>query len=265
MSHQFSLFDDGLEAETGPPGAAEGPDAAPSTPAEPGAVAHAVEIPLTPEEKAARLEVIRQPALVCTRCGLSRTRTHVVFGEGNPAAPLVFVGEGPGENEDATGRPFVGRAGKLLDEVLHRNGMSRRHVYICNVIKCRAANPEGGRLVNRPPAPEEISACQPWLEEQLGTIKPLVIVCVGAPAANTVIHKGFRISSERGRWFDTSAYAPWVMAVFHPAYVLRLDGPAYTAALETLIEDVGNARKKVIEEKRRLKEAATPPPRTLFE
>ena len=94
----------------------------------------------------------------------------------------------------------------------------------------------------------------------------VVVVCVGAPSANTIIHKGFRISSERGRWFTNSPYAPWAMAVFHPAYILRLQGPAYEAALETLIEDVGRARQKVIEVKRAQKAAAEapPPPRTLF-
>jgi uracil-DNA glycosylase len=208
---------------------------------------------------------VRASALGCTRCELSRTRTNVVFGEGNPGAPLVFVGEGPGENEDATGRPFVGRAGKLLDEVLLRNGMTRNHVYICNVLKCRAADLVGGRWNNRPPAPEEISACNPWLEEQLRILKPLVVVAIGGPAANALIHKGFRISSERGRWFTNAPYAPWVTAILHPAYVLRLQGPAYDAAVETLVEDVGNARKKVIEVKRQLKEAAATPPRSLFD
>lgn len=262
MPDQFSLFDDQLQPvePDAPPEGAVLPPVVSVPPVAPPA-------PLTPEEKAALLEELRQPALGCVRCGLSRTRTNVVFGEGNPAAPLVFVGEGPGENEDATGRPFVGRAGKLLDEVLRRNGMTRNHVYICNAIKCRAADMVNGRWNNRPPTAEELAACNPWLEQQLGTIKPLVIVCLGGPAANTLIHKGFRITSERGRWFTHSPYAAYTMAVFHPAYVLRLQGPAYDAALDTLIEDVGNARKKVIEVKRQLKEAAAtaPPPRNLFD
>ena len=266
MSSQFSLFDDNLNpaaADAQPEGNSGEINAAPV--ADPAPIAPPV--PLSAEEKAALLEQLRQPALACPRCDLSRTRTHVVFGEGNPAAPLVFVGEGPGENEDATGRPFVGRAGKLLDEVLLRNGMTRAHVYICNVVKCRAANMENGRWMNRPPTPEEVAACQPWLREQLEIIKPLVVVCLGAPSANTIIHKGFRMTSERGRWFDNSPYAPWTMAVFHPAYVLRLQGPAYDAALDTLISDIGSARKKVIEVKRQLKEAAqaSPPPRSLFD
>jgi uracil-DNA glycosylase family 4 len=264
MPQQFSLFDDEYppEPEAAPVG--EGPaviEMAPVAPAPPSL------LELTPAEKEARLEEVRLPALGCERCGLSRTRTNVVFGEGNPTAPLVFIGEGPGETEDATGRPFVGRAGKLLDEVLRRNGMTRKHVYICNVLKCRAANWEGGRAMNRPPTPEEVAACLPWLQSQLGIIRPLVIVCLGSPAANTVIHKGFRLTAERGRWFTNSTLAPWAMAVFHPAYVLRLSGPGYDAAYETLVEDIGKARQKVIEVKRQLKEAeqAAPPPRTLFD
>lgn len=251
MSQQFSLFGDDLEPV--PPGTSSEPAhptlpglTPPPAPTEP---------ELTPEEKATRLEEVRIPAVVCTRCDLARTRTHVAFGEGNPAAPLVLIGEGPGENEDATGRPFVGRAGKLLDDVLRRNGMNRNHVYICNVIKCRATELDGGRIKNRPPTQEEIDACNPWLQSQLGIIRPLVAICVGAPAANTIIHKGFRMTSERGKWFTTSQYATWTMAVFHPAYVLRLHGPAYDAALETLVEDLGHARQKVIEVKRQLREA----------
>jgi DNA polymerase len=250
---QFRLFDDDLQparAEAPPPGSpVEAPSAKPAAGI---------------DDRAERMEALRLPALGCTRCGLAATRTHVVFGEGNPCAPLVFVGEGPGENEDATGRPFVGRAGKLLDEVLRRNGMTREHVYICNVIKCRAAAMQNGRWINRPPAAEEIAACQPWLEQQLGIIKPLVLVCLGAPAASTMIHRGFRMTSERGRWFTSSPYAPWATAAFHPAYVLRLHGPAYDAALDTLIEDVAAARRKVIEAKKEAQDAP-PPPRTLFD
>jgi DNA polymerase len=213
---------------------------------------------LSTELKAEWLGKVREPALECTRCALAQSRTHVVFGEGNPATPLVFVGEGPGETEDATGRPFVGRAGKLLDEVLAENGMRREHVYICNVLKCRAADREGTRLVNRPPTAEEAAACRPWLDAQLRIIRPLVIVCLGSPAANALIHKGFGITRERGRWFQTSPAAPWVMATLHPAYVLRLHGEGYNAARRSLAEDIGAARQKVIEAKRAARGGAEP-------
>jgi DNA polymerase len=243
---QRSLFDDDppplVPAEV--PGAA-----APPAPALPEAGASAT----TPAERETLMAQVREPALGCTRCPLSETRTHVVFGEGNVASPLVFVGEGPGENEDATGRPFVGRAGKLLDEVLRENGMTRQHVYICNVIKCRAANLEEGRWKNRPPRVEEVEACSAWLRAQLEIIRPLVIVCLGGPAANEIIHRNFRITQERGQWFASTPFAPWVMAAFHPAYVLRLHGPGYDAARASLVGDVANARRKVIEARKQAK------------
>lgn len=266
MGHQFQLFDESLEPAPGPPPApaAASIEAPPAPPEAPEPLEN--DMDLAPEEKRTLLDELRVPAILCERCGLARTRTNVVFGEGNPSAPMVLVGEGPGENEDATGRPFVGRAGRLLDEALARNGITREHVYICNTIKCRAAYLENGRRINRPPTAEEIGACQPWLEGQLGIIRPVVVLCVGAPAANTIIHKGFHMTSERGRWFTTSPYAPFAMAVFHPAYILRLDGPAYEAALDTLVEDIGRARQKVLEVRRQVKaEPASLPPRTLFD
>jgi uracil-DNA glycosylase len=221
----------------------------------PAGMTHFRETPLTPEEKELRMAEVREPALVCTRCPLSETRTKVVFGEGNVAAPLVFVGEGPGANEDATGRPFVGRAGKLLDEVLRENGMTRQHVYICNIVKCRAANFEEGRWKNRPPRVEEVEACRDWLRAQLGIIRPTVIICLGAPAANEIIHKGFQITRERGQWFTTSPFAPWTMAAFHPAYILRQHGPGFESARASLSGDIANARRKVIEVRRAERDA----------
>src|SRR5205814_5725491 len=120
-----------------------------------------------------KLLALADEASTCASCALSATRNKVVFGEGNPEAPLVFVGEGPGQHEDATGRPFVGRAGALLDESLHANGMTRKHVYICNIIKCRACALEAGRMQNRPPRTDEVEACSHWLDLQLSIIKPL--------------------------------------------------------------------------------------------
>jgi uracil-DNA glycosylase len=209
------------------------------------------------ESKAGRLEAVGDQASVCTACDLAATRHKVVFGEGSPTAPLVFVGEGPGQNEDATGRPFVGRAGILLDECLRENGITRKHIYICNVIKCRACMMEAGRIKNRAPRQDEVDACMRWLDQQLTIIAPLVIVCLGGPAANTLIHKGFRMLQERGQWFTTCRYAPYAMAALHPAFILRQEGPAYEDARRSLVEDIGAARRKVIE-------ARKEPPRTLF-
>ncbi len=201
------------------------------------------------ESKAERLAQVVARASVCTSCDLAKTRTHVVFGEGNPEAPLMLIGEGPGQNEDATGRPFVGRAGVLLDECLRENGISRKHIYITNVVRCRACVLEAGRMKNRPPTPVETQACSQWLDTTIQIVQPLVILCLGAPSANTIIHKGFRMMQERGQWFE-SRYTKYAMAALHPAYILRQEGEAYEAARRSLVSDIASARQKVIEAKR---------------
>lgn len=199
----------------------------------------------------AGLAPIAEAVAGCTNCGLSSTRTQTVFGEGNPDSPLVLVGEGPGETEDATGRPFVGRAGMLLDQCMAEVGLSRRHVYICNTVKCRACIVGEGRIQNRPPEPTEVRACKPWLERQLGVIRPLVIVCLGVPSASNLIHPDFRMVAEHGRWFNTSSYAHWICAAPHPAFVLRRGGMGSEEA-RWLTNDLEGARRKVIEVRRQL-------------
>ena len=201
------------------------------------------------ETRAERLAKVAAHAAVCTACDLAKTRAHVVFGEGNPEAPLMLIGEGPGENEDATGRPFVGRAGVLLDQCLRENSITRKHIYICNVIRCRACVLEAGRLKNRPPTPQEAAACAPWLEETLRIVQPLVILCLGGPAASGIIHKNFKIMSERGQWFETR-YVKYAMAALHPAFILRQEGEDYERARRHLVEDIASARQKVIEARR---------------
>jgi DNA polymerase len=208
-------------------------------------------------EKEARINEMAEKASVCTACDLSEKRTNVVFGEGNPNSPLVIVGEGPGETEDKTGRPFVGRAGQLLDECLRECGMLRRHVFITNIVRCRPTLVEGGRLKNRPPTAEEANTCiSLWLEPTLATIEPLVILCLGAPSANAIIHKGFKMMQERGKFFPTK-YARYAIAGLHPAYILRQEGEAFDSARALLVQDIEAARKKVIEAKKE-------PPATLF-
>ncbi|MEW6635875.1 MAG: uracil-DNA glycosylase, partial [Actinomycetota bacterium] len=160
---------------------------------------------------------------VCTRCDLALTRTNTVFGTGDPYSPLMLVGEGPGENEDATGLPFVGRAGKLLDDILAAVNLSRERVYITNIVKCRAAQEEGGRLKNRQPRTGEIRACNPYLQGQMEAVKPQIILCLGGPAAKTIIDKDFRITKDRGKWYDLDNGVK-AMATFHPAYILRQRG-----------------------------------------
>lgn len=166
------------------------------------------------------LDELRSRALVCQSCPLSERRTHVVFGEGDPTSPLVLVGEGPGEQEDKTGRPFVGRAGQLLDKALEEAGMGRKGVYICNTVKCRAADWSTGKPANRAPTEDEALACRQWLLPQLAAIGPKVILCVGAPSAKNLIKKNFRITQERGLYFPCE-FAKTAIATLHPSYILR--------------------------------------------
>jgi DNA polymerase len=208
-------------------------------------------------EKQARMDALAAEASSCPACGLCETRTHVVFGDGNPNSPLMLIGEGPGANEDATGIPFVGRAGKLLDECLREAGMLRKHVYIANVVKCRATLIENGRVQNRAPKPDEIGACVPlWLEKQIAIIKPRVILCLGAPSAKTIINKNFRMMQERGQWFE-SKYTRHAIAALHPAYILRQEGSAFETSRQSLVDDLIAARD-------RAKQAKNEPELTLF-
>ena len=198
-----------------------------------------------------QIQEVHEKAIVCRDCEeLIQTRTQVVFGAGNPEADLVFVGEAPGENEDAKGVPFVGRAGQLLDEILEENGLSREDVWITNIVKCRPTTmSDSGRLGNRPPRVGEIRSCQKWLDAELSVINPTVVVCLGGPSASVIIHKGFKMTQGRGEWFTESMYAPFVIAAYHPAYVLRLHGESYDRARELLVADIAEAKKKSIEEK----------------
>jgi len=148
----------------------------------------------------------------CTRCKLHSTRHKIVFGDGNPKAELVFVGEGPGADEDAQGLPFVGRAGKLLTQMIEAMGLQRKDVYICNVVKCRP--PE-----NRQPEEDEVKTCSPFLLRQIDVIAPKVIVCLGATAAKTLLQTNRGISQFRGEWLEFRGRK--LLATYHPAYLLR--------------------------------------------
>ena len=155
---------------------------------------------------------IRENLGECTRCKLHSTRHKIVFGDGNPKAELVFVGEGPGADEDAQGLPFVGRAGKLLTQMIEAMGLQRKDVYICNVVKCRP--PE-----NRQPEEDEVSTCSPFLLRQIDTIAPKVIVCLGAVATKTLLQTNRGISQFRGEWLEFRGRK--LLATYHPAYLLR--------------------------------------------
>ena len=159
-----------------------------------------------------RLAELSEVASVCTRCPLAEGRAKVVFGEGDPEAKLVFVGEAPGAEEDKTGRPFVGRAGTLLTKIIAAMGYKREDVYICNVLKCR---PPG----NRTPLPGEIAACSPFLHEQLAVMRPKAICALGGPASSTLLETKEGITRLRGRFFWYRGIP--LMPTFHPAYLLR--------------------------------------------
>lgn len=149
----------------------------------------------------------------CTRCDLCRGRQSIVFGDGNPDADLMFIGEGPGEQEDLRGLPFVGRAGELLTQMIEKGiGIPRSEVYICNIVKCRPPR-------NRNPLPPEVSACQPFLEGQIRAVAPKVIVTLGKPAASLLLGRNVAITRLRGTWQEFQGIP--LMPTFHPAYLLR--------------------------------------------
>ncbi|HWZ98510.1 MAG TPA: uracil-DNA glycosylase [Candidatus Dormibacteraeota bacterium] len=155
---------------------------------------------------------IREDLGDCKRCKLHKTRHSIVFGDGNPKAQLVFVGEGPGADEDAQGLPFVGRAGKLLTQMIEAMGLQRKDVYICNVVKCRPPQ-------NRQPEKDEVAECSPFLFRQIDTIAPKVVVCLGATAAKTILQTERGISQFRGEWLEFRGRK--LMVTYHPAYLLR--------------------------------------------
>ncbi|WIF95757.1 uracil-DNA glycosylase [Caminicella sporogenes] len=158
------------------------------------------------------LEELKQITHKCRRCRLCRERNNVVFGEGNPEAVIMFIGEGPGYNEDVMGRPFVGAAGKLLTKAIEGIGFKREEIYIANIVKCRPPN-------NRNPREDEINACIPYLRWQVKIIRPKIIVCLGAVSARSIIDKNFSITRERGIWIERKGY--FIMPTFHPAALLR--------------------------------------------
>lgn len=183
------------------------------------------------------LEELKTKAITCQGCGLAQRRTNVVFGEGNPQSPLVLIGEGPGDTEDKLGRPFVGRAGQLLDKAISEAGLLRTQIYITNTVKCRAADWTTGKPVNRPPADEEVQACRQWLEPQIAILKPKVILCVGAPSAKNLIKKNFQITKERGMYFPCE-FAKTAIATLHPSYILRQMNQGGDGGYSLLVSDI---------------------------
>ena len=201
---------------------------------------------LSVEEKRIRLrELDENEVRGCTKCRLCESRTHTVFGEGDAGAKIFFIGEGPGETEDRTGRPFVGRAGELLDRMIVGMGLQREQVMIANIVKCR---PPG----NREPAPEEVATCTPYLVRQLEIVRPRVIVTLGRPALQYMLNQKISISRMRGQWQSWRGIK--LMPTFHPAYILRSYTSEVRAAvwsdLQQVMDEVGlpRAKKKRAEE-----------------
>ncbi len=173
-------------------------------------------------ENTTALETLQQTADACVKCRLATTRKRVVFGEGNPQAELLFIGEGPGRQEDLTGRPFVGRSGELLTRIIENGmGVPRSTVYIANIVKCRPTV-DMKMEKDRAPDPEEVACCSPYLLKQIELIAPRVIVTLGSPAAKFILKTDTGITKIRGRWHEFKGIP--VMPTFHPSYVLRNGG-----------------------------------------
>jgi DNA polymerase len=163
---------------------------------------------------------LREAAAGCHACDLWKRGTQTVFGEGVAGARVMFVGEQPGNDEDLAGHPFVGPAGRLLDTALAEAGIDRAQSYVTNVVKHFKWEPRGKRRIHAKPNSVEIAACVPWLEAELEVVKPLVLVCLGATAAQALLGRDFRVTVLRGKWVE-SALAPYVTATVHPSSILR--------------------------------------------
>jgi DNA polymerase len=209
---------------------------------------------LIPED--ASLDEVRKAAAGCTACTLYRRATQTVFGEIEepglqPArVEVMFVGEQPGDQEDRQGRPFVGPAGRLLDEALEEAGIDRRKVYVTNVVKHFKWAPRGKRRIHKKPNAEEIAACRPWLETELALVKPRVLVCLGATAAQALIGRTFRVTQQRGQFVE-SDLAPLLTATVHPSSILRapdeetrhMERAAFVRDLETVAEVLSDGKR----------------------
>jgi uracil-DNA glycosylase len=163
---------------------------------------------------------LRAAAMNCRACDLWKTGTQTVFGEGGPNPRVMLVGEQPGDQEDIQGHPFVGPAGKLLDKALEQAGIDREETYVTNVVKHFKWEPRGKRRIHKKPNSMEIAACKPWIEAEIEVIQPEVIVCLGATAAQALLGRQFKVSTQRGVWVP-SPLAPFVMATVHPSSLLR--------------------------------------------
>jgi uracil-DNA glycosylase len=191
------------------------------------------------------LEKLRIAAAGCTACPLWKTGTQTVFGEGSKHAKVIFIGEHPGNDEDLAGKPFVGPAGKLLDRALEEAGINRDEVYVTNAVKHFKWEPKGKRRIHKKPNAREIAACRPWLDAELDLLKPKVVVCLGATAAQALLGKDFRVSQQRGEFVE-SDLAEHVTATVHPSSILRApDEETRRAEMKRFIEDLKRVAKVI--------------------
>jgi uracil-DNA glycosylase family protein len=195
------------------------------------------------------LTSLRQAAASCKACDLWKLGTQTVFGEGSRSADVMFVGEQPGNEEDLAGKPFVGPAGRLLDKALKEAGIDRSRAYLTNIVKHFKWERRGKRRIHQKPNTTEVRACRPWFEAELFAVKPSVVVCLGATAAQALLGKEFKVTQERGR-IIRSNIAPVLLATVHPSSILRApDSETREAEFRRLIEDLRNVVRYLRESK----------------
>jgi len=193
------------------------------------------------------LAALARAAQACTACDLYRNATQAVLGAGPRQAAVFFVGEQPGDQEDLAGLPFVGPAGRVLDEGLAAAGIPRAEVFVTNAVKHFKWEPRGKRRLHQKPTLGEVRACRPWLEAELALIKPQIVVCLGATAAQSLMGPAFRITRDRGRFFE-SPWAPWLTATLHPSAILRMpDEAKRREARESFAADLRRVAEKLRE------------------
>jgi uracil-DNA glycosylase len=183
------------------------------------------------------LPTLREAADGCKACDLWKTGTQTVFGEGTSGAEVLFVGEQPGDQEDKQGRPFVGPAGRILNQAMVDAGIDRQKAYVTNVVKHFKWEPRGKRRIHQKPSWSEIAACRPWLDAELAAVKPRVLVCLGATAAQALLGRQFRVTRERGKPVD-SELAEQVLATIHPSAILRADDADRDAEYAAFVDDL---------------------------
>lgn len=191
------------------------------------------------------LKTLKAASRGCRACHLWRRATQTVFGEGAAAAEVMLVGEQPGNDEDLSGHPFVGPAGRILDDALEQAGIDRARTYVTNVVKHFKWEPRGKRRIHAKPKAGEINACRPWLDAEIGAVRPRIIVCLGATAAKALLGNAFRVSVDRGR-FVASDIAPFVTATVHPSSILREpDSSARREAMRAFVNDLKKVKARM--------------------